>query len=76
MGRIYSSASFVISWLGLEDDLIDYVEQMKKARSLIELVKSCSTDELFTLLLDSPSKEDLEEVFEDGLYSLQLVIGA
>ncbi|KAF5640054.1 uncharacterized protein FTJAE_4601 [Fusarium tjaetaba] len=75
MGRIYSSASCVISWLGLEDDPIDYVEQMKKARALIELVRSCSTDELFALLLDSPSKEDLEEVFEDGLYSLQLIIG-
>ncbi|PNP74183.1 hypothetical protein FNYG_12232 [Fusarium nygamai] len=75
MGRIYSSASCVISWLGLKDDPIDYVEQMKKARSLIGLVRSCSTDELFALLLDSPSKEDLEEVFEDGLYSLQLVIG-
>ncbi|KAF5977125.1 heterokaryon incompatibility protein [Fusarium bulbicola] len=75
MGGIYSSASCVISWLGLEDDSIDYVEQMRKARSLIELVRLCSTDELFALLLDSPSKEDLEEVFEDGLYSLQLVIG-
>ncbi|KAI1034235.1 hypothetical protein LB503_012517 [Fusarium chuoi] len=75
MGCIYSSASCVISWLGIMDDPIDYVEQMKKARSLIELVRSSSTDELFSLLLDSPSKEDLEEVFEDGLYSLQLVIG-
>ncbi|EWG48942.1 hypothetical protein FVEG_16364 [Fusarium verticillioides 7600] len=75
MGRIYSSASCVISWLGLEEDPIDYVELLKKARSLIELVKSCSTDELFALLLDSPSKEDLEEVFENGFYSPQLVIG-
>ncbi|KAI1064507.1 hypothetical protein LB506_007789 [Fusarium annulatum] len=75
MGYIYSSASCVISWLGLMDGPIDYVEQMKKARSLIELVGSCLTDELFTLLLDSLRKEDLEEVFEDGLYSLQLVIG-
>ncbi|CVK95821.1 related to heterokaryon incompatibility protein [Fusarium mangiferae] len=75
MGCIYSSASCVISWLGLKDDPIDYVEQIKKARSLIELIRSCSTDELFSLLLDSSSKEDLEELFEDGLYSLQLVIG-
>ncbi|KAF5237883.1 hypothetical protein FANTH_10597 [Fusarium anthophilum] len=75
MDCIYSSASCVISWLGLEDDPIDYVEQMRKARSLIELVRSCSTEDLFALLSDSPSKEDLEEVFEDGLYSLQLVIG-
>ncbi|ENH70932.1 Heterokaryon incompatibility protein 6, OR allele [Fusarium oxysporum f. sp. cubense race 1] len=75
MGRIYSSASCVISWLGLKDDPIDYVEQMKTARLFIELVRSYSTDELFALLLDSPSKEDLEKVFEDGLYSLQLVIG-
>ncbi|EXK28387.1 hypothetical protein FOMG_15366 [Fusarium oxysporum f. sp. melonis 26406] len=75
MGRIYSSASCVISWLGLKDDPIDYVEQMKTARSFIELVRSYSADELFALLLDSPSKEDLEKVFEDGLYSLQLVIG-
>ncbi|RBR13617.1 hypothetical protein FVER53590_08582 [Fusarium verticillioides] len=74
MGRIYSSASCVISWLGLEEDPIDYVELLKKARSLIELVKTCSTDELFALLLDSPSKEDLEEVFENGFYSPQLVI--
>ncbi|KAF5597491.1 uncharacterized protein FSUBG_8526 [Fusarium subglutinans] len=73
MGCIYSSASCVVSWLGLEDDPIDYVEQMRKARSLTELVRSCSTEKLFALLLDS--KEDLEEVFEDGLYSLQLVIG-
>ncbi|VZI03289.1 unnamed protein product [Fusarium fujikuroi] len=75
MGSIYSSASCVISWLGLKDDPIDYVQQIKKARSLIELVRSCSTEELFSHLLDSPSKEYLEEVFEDGLYSLQLVIG-
>ncbi|KAF5551672.1 integral membrane protein [Fusarium mexicanum] len=75
MGCIYSSASCVVSWLGLEDDPIDYVEQMRKARSLIELVRPCSTDDLFALLSDSPSKGDLEEVFEDGLYSLQLVIG-
>ncbi|KAF5646236.1 heterokaryon incompatibility protein [Fusarium sp. NRRL 52700] len=75
MGCIYSSALCVISWLGLEDDTIDYVEQMRKAKSLIELVRSCSTDELFALLLGGPCKEDLEEGFEDGLYSLQLVIG-
>ncbi|KAF4494658.1 heterokaryon incompatibility [Fusarium agapanthi] len=75
MGCIYSSASHVISWLGLEDGPIDYVEQMRKARSLIELVRSCSTEEFFALLSDIASKEDLEEVFEDGLYSLQLVIG-
>ncbi|KAF5654484.1 heterokaryon incompatibility protein [Fusarium sp. NRRL 25303] len=53
----------------------DLDERNSQARSLIELVRSCSTDELFSLLLDSSNKEDLEELFEDGLYSLQLVIG-
>ncbi|KAF5604246.1 integral membrane protein [Fusarium pseudoanthophilum] len=72
MGRLYSSTSCVISWLGLEDDPIDYVEQMKKARALIELVRSCSTDELFALLLDSPSKEYLEEVSALSSHSSQV----
>jgi hypothetical protein len=75
MGRIYSCATRVISWIGLEEATVNLVKQMKSAKSVIEMVKSCSKDQFFERLMDGPDKVDILESFEAGIYSLQLVIG-
>ncbi|KAI1449443.1 heterokaryon incompatibility protein-domain-containing protein [Annulohypoxylon stygium] len=81
MGDIYRAATRVVSWLGTRDPLFDPFVEMEHATLLfghIEFLKKHAPSQEYLESDGSqpyPKFEKHKRIFNDGLYSLQLLIG-
>ncbi|KAK8115627.1 hypothetical protein PG984_012129 [Apiospora sp. TS-2023a] len=82
MGAIYRTARRVISWLGIRDPFFDPFIEMEYATSLFPHIKFLKEYPPFKTYLESedsqrpyPDFENHKRAFNNGLYSLQLLIG-
>ncbi|KAI2473329.1 heterokaryon incompatibility protein-domain-containing protein [Annulohypoxylon bovei var. microspora] len=82
MGKIYQTATRVISWLGTRDLLFDPFVEMEHATLLFDHIKFLKKYPPFQEYLEGNGSqtpyskfEKHKSIFNDGLYSLQLLIG-
>ncbi|EPE34384.1 hypothetical protein GLAREA_10078 [Glarea lozoyensis ATCC 20868] len=82
MGRIYKTARRGISWIGLADPLFDPVEHMEYACDFLQHVRFLITHEPLQQFLENQNAwkpytdfRKHQEYFDDGLYSIQLLLG-
>lgn len=82
MGKIYQSARLVVSWIGIRDPFFDPFIEMEHATLLVRHIKFLKGYLPFQEYLENIDSqkpysgfEDHMNTFNNGLYSLQLLIG-